>query len=798
MRKKTIKMKKGLLLFTMLLLIFNALFSQPLSTTPANTNWRGSQKLYMIDSSGGSGCARESTVDDWIAHYLPTIPTTIPASPLFFSKAATTIALTPVTYLTNTLTAIIDGRLSNIDGIKLDTNDIFLVNNQVAQLQNGLYVVADTGTVSTPYKLVRDTLYDETDEIYPSQVNVLNGIINANKYFLQQTVKPTVGISPIVYKTISVPVIPDYSVGANLISISTEKWRSSTAIWVKQGGGTAAITVVNAAGSLKVPTGKAHQFVGAGNDYRIEQLIPINTDLTYYGRIWAARISGSGTFYAGYIAYDKNLSIITGNGGSYGYFIAAGVSPSATGTWYYNKIQGEGTNILKFPVGTRFIKPLIITNHTTTGTMQVAGFEITDRPFENVDNTFDIAVKDTTRFKIFSNGNIGIGATSIGNSTLLDLTSSIKAFLPTRLTTTQRDNIGYPINGMFLYNSSTNVFNGYQNGAWSTVGGGNTLYIANDALASPRTVTLTATNSLTFAGGTSTFIGSGVTSGTTSLAVQNSTGSSNSLVVLDNAKVGIGTAAPDHGLTISGSTYDTGLRIINTSGSGSAYIRPQLTDDVGLELYSSGSSRLVAFSTQAGYNSSINNGGTMTFGTGGGSYALTVGGTSGYTGLFINNLNGSAGGYFRNQGTDDIDLLGQSSGATRSFEFNTNASVPSHFNVGNFSFGSASDLGARVGIKGSGTTSSTTDFVVHNSTGTNNSFRVLGNGTVIFGASSANASSIVEVTSTTQGFRITPMTATQASAITPSEGLILFVSDTNGTFTSIGLWDYENGAWHKL
>jgi len=66
------------------------------------------------------------------------------------------------------------------------------------------------------------------------------------------------------------------------------------------------------------------------------------------------------------------------------------------------------------------------------------------------------------------------------------------------------------------------------------------------------------------------------------------------------------------------------------------------------------------------------------------------------------------------------------------------------------------------------------------------------------GNTAPNASAVLEVTSTTAGFRITPMTSTQASAITPVEGLILFVSTTNGTFTSVGLWDYENGAWHKL
>lgn len=65
------------------------------------------------------------------------------------------------------------------------------------------------------------------------------------------------------------------------------------------------------------------------------------------------------------------------------------------------------------------------------------------------------------------------------------------------------------------------------------------------------------------------------------------------------------------------------------------------------------------------------------------------------------------------------------------------------------------------------------------------------------GTSAPHASSKLEVTSTTMGFRLTPMTATQASAITPAEGLMVCVSDTNGTFTSIGYWAYENGAWAK-
>lgn len=53
-----------------------------------------------------------------------------------------------------------------------------------------------------------------------------------------------------------------------------------------------------------------------------------------------------------------------------------------------------------------------------------------------------------------------------------------------------------------------------------------------------------------------------------------------------------------------------------------------------------------------------------------------------------------------------------------------------------------------------------------------------------------NAAAKLQLISTTQGFIPSIMTATQASAITPTKGLILYVSDTNGTFTSAGLWIY--------
>lgn len=67
------------------------------------------------------------------------------------------------------------------------------------------------------------------------------------------------------------------------------------------------------------------------------------------------------------------------------------------------------------------------------------------------------------------------------------------------------------------------------------------------------------------------------------------------------------------------------------------------------------------------------------------------------------------------------------------------------------------------------------------------------------GTTAASNDVQLELTSTTNmPLRLTPMTAAQASGLTPLDGGEVYVSDTDATFTSIGFWGYENGAWIKL
>jgi hypothetical protein len=79
-------------------------------------------------------------------------------------------------------------------------------------------------------------------------------------------------------------------------------------------------------------------------------------------------------------------------------------------------------------------------------------------------------------------------------------------------------------------------------------------------------------------------------------------------------------------------------------------------------------------------------------------------------------------------------------------------------------------------------------------TGTSNQLFKLDAGGIAMNLTTGN----VDINTTTGAFLPPRMTATQGSAVSASDGMIIYVTDTDATFTSIGFWGYENGAWIKL
>ncbi|MFC1807749.1 hypothetical protein ACFL0T_05220 [Candidatus Omnitrophota bacterium] len=70
------------------------------------------------------------------------------------------------------------------------------------------------------------------------------------------------------------------------------------------------------------------------------------------------------------------------------------------------------------------------------------------------------------------NGNVGIGTSA--PQSILDVSSTSSAFMPPRMTSTERDLISPPREGMVIYNTTTDSLNTHNGSNWNTVGAGPT------------------------------------------------------------------------------------------------------------------------------------------------------------------------------------------------------------------------------------------------------------------------------------------------------------------------------------
>ena len=81
-----------------------------------------------------------------------------------------------------------------------------------------------------------------------------------------------------------------------------------------------------------------------------------------------------------------------------------------------------------------------------------------------------MAVKVSDAQTLFTS--LGVGVATPEASSLLDVTSTTKGFLPPRMTTAQRNAIGSPSPGLTIYNTTTTALNYYDGANWQATGAG--------------------------------------------------------------------------------------------------------------------------------------------------------------------------------------------------------------------------------------------------------------------------------------------------------------------------------------
>lgn len=102
--------------------------------------------------------------------------------------------------------------------------------------------------------------------------------------------------------------------------------------------------------------------------------------------------------------------------------------------------------------------------------------EIAGKVFVRADNT-DLVLSafvdmifttgNSERMRILSTGQVGIGTATPNTSAILDLSSTLGALLIPRMTTAQKLALT-PVNGMIVYDSTLNKFQGYEAGVWTS------------------------------------------------------------------------------------------------------------------------------------------------------------------------------------------------------------------------------------------------------------------------------------------------------------------------------------------
>ena len=128
------------------------------------------------------------------------------------------------------------------------------------------------------------------------------------------------------------------------------------------------------------------------------------------------------------------------------------ISSPATGLQIFDNTN----NVLNFYNGTQWQR----FTHTTTATLTNGSVIFSMGGSELDDDNANFFWNNT-------NKNLGIGTNNQNISSLLDLTSTTKGFLPPRMTTTQRDAISTPVAGLMIFNTSFNRIEFYDGTIWT-------------------------------------------------------------------------------------------------------------------------------------------------------------------------------------------------------------------------------------------------------------------------------------------------------------------------------------------
>ena len=367
--------------------------------------------------------------------------------------AATTAALPAVTYNNGTggvgatLTADANGALAAIDGVTLVATERVLIKNQVAELQNGIYVVTTVGDGATDFVLTRagDMDGSPASEIPGAFTFIEEGTTQADNGFVCTTNAPvTMGTTAITFSQFS---------GAGQITAGDGLAKTGDTLSVNVDDVTTAISsdavIVKTSANLTTPN------IGVAN----------GDSFTATGTVQGATITdGTATITSGAIASVTTITT-TGN-------ITTGVG---------NVIAGNVTGAIG-----DFSGALSSVSYTSDSGLTISGNDIDS---SGAAITVNQASADLD-FVVEGNGDANLFRTDAGSDTVLIGTATATTGATLKVDST--DSILIPVGttaqrptaatGMIRFNTSIDAFEFYDSSAWTTAGSDFTV-IATQAFA---------------------------------------------------------------------------------------------------------------------------------------------------------------------------------------------------------------------------------------------------------------------------------------------------------------------------
>lgn len=172
--------------------------------------------------------------------------------------------------------------------------------------------------------------------------------------------------------------------------------------------------------------------------------------------------SGYGSQIYQYYADGVLKNVFSANGNSYITAGSFGIGTSApTNVLHVKASSTYATQTSQFAVGDSATDMKLNVGVGTDGTNKVSWVQSTE---VSVSNDRNLALQPF-------GGSVGIGTTLPSITALLDLSSTTKGFLPPRMTTTQRNAIVSPTEGLAIYNTINGQHEFYNGTGWVTMGG---------------------------------------------------------------------------------------------------------------------------------------------------------------------------------------------------------------------------------------------------------------------------------------------------------------------------------------